>query len=130
MKVYFFLFQYRMEGFVWISLSAIGMQDSFAAQAIFKCLARILAFKVAVQNDHFCISHIQAGILYRFHCQFPCHRCPISIANDFAAAQLYDRSQIGPSFFLYMDVGNIIYTPLKTNYKKGYDTLCEGIRKL
>ena len=44
-----------MEGFhagiiVWISLAPTGMQDSIPAQAVFKCLARILAAKVAMQE--------------------------------------------------------------------------------
>ena len=112
MKIYFFLFQYRMEGFnagiiVWISLTAKGMQDFFPGQAVFKCLARILASKVAVQNDPFCIPDVQTRILYRFRCQFRCYRCAIGIADDFTAAQIHDRRQISPSFFLHMDVGNI-----------------------
>ncbi len=92
---------------VWVSLTAKGMQDFFPGQAVFKCLARILASKVAVQNDPFCIPDVQARILYRFHCQFRCHRCAIGIADDFTAAQIHDRRQISPSFFLHMDVGNI-----------------------
>ena len=97
-----------MEGFhagiiVWISLTAKGMQDFFPGQAVFKCLARILASKVAVQNDPFCIPDVQARILYRFHCQFRCHRCAIGIADDFTAAQIHDRCQISPSFFLHTD---------------------------
>ena len=101
-----------MEGFnagiiVWVSLTAKRMQDFFPGQAVFKCLARILASKVTMQNDSFCIPHVQAGILYRFHCQFRRHRCAIGITDDFTAAQIHDRRQISPSFFLHMDVGNI-----------------------
>ena len=77
------------------------------AQAIFRRFTRILASKVTMQNDSFCIPDVQAGILYRFHCQFRCHRCAIGIADDFTAAQIHDRRQISPSFFLHMDVGNI-----------------------
>ena len=44
---------------------------------------------------------------FRFHCQFRCHRCAIGIADDFTAAQIHDRLQISPSFFLHMDAGNI-----------------------
>ncbi len=62
---------------------------------------------VTMQDDSFCIPDVQAGILYRFHCQFRCHRCAIGIADDFTAAQIHDRRQISPSFFLHMDVGNI-----------------------
>ena len=67
---YFFLFQYRIEGFhagiiVWISLTAKGMQDFFPAQAIFKRLACILASKVTMQNDSFCIPDVQAGMWKR-----------------------------------------------------------------
>ena len=56
MKIYFFLFQYRMEGLdahiiVWISLTAIGIQDSFTAQAIFKRLAPILASMEVIPDD-------------------------------------------------------------------------------
>ena len=80
---------------------------SFLAQAVFKRLARILASKVTMQNDSFCIPDVQARILYRFHCQFRCHRCAIGIADDFTAAQIHDRRQISPSFFLHMDAGNI-----------------------
>ena len=38
-------------------------------------------------------------------------RGAIGIADDFAATQFRDRSQIGPSFFRHMDAGNIC-TPL------------------
>lgn len=48
-----------------------------------------------------------AAILYRFHCRFRCHGCAIGIAGDFTAAQIHDRRQISPSFFLHMDAGNI-----------------------
>ncbi len=92
---------------VWVSLTAKGMQDFFPGQAVFKCLARILASKVTMQNDSFCIPNVQAGILYRFHCQFRRHRCAIGITDDFTATQIHDRHQISPSFFLHMDVGNI-----------------------
>ena len=101
MKIYFFFFQYRMERFnagiiVWIPLTAKCVQDSFTAQAIFKCLARILASKIAMKDDPSCIPDIQARILYRFNCQFRRHRCAIGIPYNLSAAQIHDRSQIGP----------------------------------
>ena len=36
---------------VWISLTAIGIQDSFTAQAIFKRLAPILASMEVIPDD-------------------------------------------------------------------------------
>ena len=80
MKIYFFLFQYRMEGFsagiiVWISLTAKGMRDFFPVRSVFRRPARILASRVTMQNDSFCIPDVQAGIPCRFHCQFRCHGC-------------------------------------------------------
>ncbi len=102
MKIYFFLFQYRMEGFhagiiLWVSLTAKGTQDFFPAQAVFKRFTRILASKATMQNDSFCIPDVQAGIPCRFHCQFRCHRRAIGIVGDFTAAQIHDRRQISQS---------------------------------
>ena len=83
------------------------MQDSFPVQAVFKCLARILASKVTMKDEPLCIPDIQARIFYRFHRQFRRHGCSIGIPYNFSAAQIHNRSQIGPSFFLYMDVSDI-----------------------
>jgi len=60
-----------------------------------------------VENAPLCLPDIQAGILYSFNRQFCGHGCSIGIPNDFMAAQVHYQSQIGPSLFLYMDIGNI-----------------------
>lgn len=64
-----------------------------------------------MQNDPLCVSDVQTGILYSFYRQFRRHGRAIRISDYFSAAQVHDRSQISPSFFLYMDIGNI-RTPL------------------
>ena len=44
---------------------------------------------------------------YSFYRQFCCHGCSIRVSDDLTAAQVHYGSQIGPSLFLYMDIGYI-----------------------
>ena len=67
-----------------------------------------------MKDDPLGIPDIQACVFCRFNRQFRRHRCAIGIPDNLSAAQIHDRSQIGPSFFLYMDVSDI-RTPFLVN---------------
>ncbi len=60
-----------------------------------------------MKDDPLCISDIQACILYRLNCRSRRHRCAIGISYNLSATQIHNRSQIGPSLFLYTDVSDI-----------------------
>ena len=103
-----------------------------AAQVPFKCLARVLASQITVKNNSLCIFDIQAGTLYRLNCQLRRHGYAIGIPDNLAAAQVHHGSQISPSLFLHMDVGNIS-TPflmdgfcLKITFQEIYFIIWDG----
>lgn len=84
------------------------------AQIVLKYLACVLASKITMENEPLCIPDIQTGILYRLYSQLRRHRRAIGIPDDLAAAQIHHGGQVGPSFFLYMDVSNV-RTPFLIN---------------
>lgn len=73
MEIDFFLFQHGMERLdtgivIRIPITTERMLESLTVQIFFKCLARILVSKVAVQEEPLCIPDIQARILYSLYC--------------------------------------------------------------
>lgn len=100
MEINFFFFQYRMEWLdtsivIWIPLPAERMQNSLVCQIFFKCLARILASQVFVQDHSLCILDIEA------HSLLPALPVPPSLTRHrhiqwFCGCTDHNRHQIHP----------------------------------
>ena len=67
----------------------------------------LICVEIDIFLFHYGMEGFYAGILYRLNCQLHRHGYAIGIPDNLAAAQVHHGSQISPSLFLHMDVGNI-----------------------